>query len=88
MAKLSAHGEELLRFSKEKEVSDDPIADWRKTTYILMSDGVIMWKHQVRFKDGQKHDYGWKHYRKVKDVSGFATRFEALMVADGYKKEC
>ena len=73
MAKLSAHGKELLRIELEKEISDpnDSIT-WARWTRVYHSDGKILQKYDVRWKadtyhpNGEKYSFGWKLKAKVK----------------------
>lgn len=84
MAKLSAHGYELLRavreqtFDKDLDYSQNPPVPcelkpyscvWERETRSHRSDGQILLKRDVRFNDGQKHSYGWKLWKKTKDRS-------------------
>ena len=72
MAKLSAHGHELARYSKERSTPDGDLTTWERVTFSVRSDGHIMRKIDCRFgpdrydPQGQLHSYGWKLYRKVK----------------------
>ncbi len=72
MAKLSAHGHELARLSKEIHTPDGDLTTWERSTYSVRSDGHILRKDDCRFKpdwldkDGRFHSYGWKLYRKLK----------------------
>jgi hypothetical protein len=63
MAKLSAHGRELLRISKEKDIPlgthtilkdgtdlGETSTTWERVTRVYMSDGKILQKLDVRFK--------------------------------------
>lgn len=91
MAKLSAHGKELVRVSKETHITDpDRQITWERTTIVLMNDGKLLKKRDVKFKplsyetDGQKHCYGWKAYGKVKVTVEVFVRGYLLA---GYSKE-
>lgn len=91
MAKLSARGRtEVARFSKEKTVTDpDRYVDWERITYALMSDGHLLKKRDVRFKETtilaeQKHCYGWKDEGKVK---ASPERVREFLLAKGYTEE-
>jgi hypothetical protein len=99
MAKLSAHGYELLRISKVIEPTTEcnecflqftksPTGDicprcgksnvqpslttWERETKSYRSDGHIMIKRDVRFRNAQYdprnglHNYGWKLYKRIK----------------------
>lgn len=65
MAKLSAHGQELMRLEKVNQVSDGTLSPvyknsdgtespslttWDRTTRAYMADGVILEKMDVRFR--------------------------------------
>jgi hypothetical protein len=73
MAKLSANGKELLRISKEQNITDpESSATWHRITRTYHSNGKILQKLDVRFKpttyqpNGELHSYGWKLYAKLK----------------------
>lgn len=76
MAKLSAHGTEVARFSKEHETPESTLTSWSKTTYAIMSDGAVLQKRDVRFRpadyekaqypNGRLSSYGWKKHNKAK----------------------
>lgn len=73
MAKLSAHGKELLRIELERDITDpESSTTWRRVTRAYMSDGKVMEKIDVRFKPdnyhpaGERYSYGWKLYAKRK----------------------
>jgi hypothetical protein len=73
MAKLSAHGKELLRIELERDITDpESSTTWRRVTRAHMSDGKVMEKIDVRFKpdqyrpNGERYSYGWKLYAKRK----------------------
>jgi len=67
MARLSAHGYELLRVSKEKtNIDPSSSCSWEKETLSIRSDGKILKKLDVVFRsDGQPYSYGWKTYMKL-----------------------
>ncbi len=73
MAKLNAHGRELLRIELEKEITDpsDSIT-WARWTRTYHADGKILQKYDVRWKpdtyhpSGEKYSFGWKLKAKVK----------------------
>lgn len=70
MAKLSAHGNELLRIERELDINDpDRLTIWERITRAYMSDGKVMQKIDVRFKDDERHSYGWKLYATLKKGS-------------------
>lgn len=68
MAKLSAN-RELARFQRSLPIEDPTDAhllDSRKAVYAFMSDGAILSKYVVKFRDcARQHDYGWKKAAKV-----------------------
>jgi hypothetical protein len=91
MAKLSAHGRELLRLEHEREIPDaeDRLCNWERKTRAYMADGKILEKWDVRFKPdsldlangraaGRLHSYGWKLTAKLK--TGFAMEQHAAKV--------
>lgn len=106
MAKLKAHGHELLRLSKE--VNIDPathtfvggvdvgltLTVWERTTRSYRSDGHIMEKRDVQFRQdsasaqygSEFHSYGWKLYKKLRKGATvtpqeFATKVRASLEA-------
>jgi hypothetical protein len=73
MAKLSAHGYEIARVSKEMPTAEDRLSTRERVTISYRSDGHFMRKHDVWFRPGpydngkeRFHSYGWKLYRKLK----------------------
>jgi hypothetical protein len=69
MAKLSAHGKELLRIELERDITEpESSTSWRRVTRAYMSNGKVMEKIDVRFKpssirpEGERYSYGWKIY--------------------------
>ena len=73
MAKLSAHGKELLRISQEKDITDpEESITWARWMRAYMADGKILQKYDVTFKPTQfersprPYSYGWKLYGKIK----------------------
>ena len=95
MAKLSAHGIELLRISQEKTITDpESSTDWARWTRAYFADGKILEKYDVHFKPstyqpkGERHTYGWKLYGKVKkelSVYDVVAKKKAL-IASGQSK--
>ena len=86
MAKLSAHGAELLRTSLAKEVTDaERMVDWERISRSYHTDGWVLEKIDVHFKpgighvNGERHSYGWKRRCKVKP--GLTPRQIADMAA-------
>lgn len=63
MAKLSARGrKELVRVVLERPLAreDDDLIDYEREERALMSDGKILCRRVVRFREGsRRHDYGW-----------------------------
>ena len=73
MAKLSAHGKELLRTAVERDITDSERSiTWERVTRAYMIDGKVMQKIDVRFKadsyhpSGERYSYGWKLYGQRK----------------------
>src|SRR5881275_2291883 len=74
MARLSAHGVELLRTDTSYPIEPDSgfgSVDARRAVYSYRSDGHIMVKRYVHFcateyRAAYWHDYGWKLYKKFK----------------------
>lgn len=92
MAKKAAHGVVLREMSLERTITPtiEWGTEWERTTYSFFEDGVILSKHDVRFKagpyDGGKarpHSYGWKVQSRGK-VERFAALIEQLE-RKGYK---
>ena len=95
MAKLSAHGRELLRIERELEITDpESSTTWARITRTYHADGKILQKHDVKFKpdsyrpNGERYSYGWKLYAKLKknvDPAEHVARQVAL-IRDGQSK--
>jgi hypothetical protein len=73
MAKLSAHGRELLRVEQESEVSNpESSTTWERITRTYHADGKILQKHDVKWKpdwlhsQGERYSYGWKLFGNLK----------------------
>jgi hypothetical protein len=72
MAKLKAHGTELLRLEKERETPDGELTTWERKTRVVMADGKVLQKYDVQFKPdqfrpkGERYSYGWKLIAKAK----------------------
>jgi hypothetical protein len=70
MAKLSARGRtEVARLVKE--LPADETCSWRRKTFALMSDGVVLEKLDVEFRlrayaPTRRHSYGWKVLLRTK----------------------
>lgn len=97
MAKLSAHGIEVLRYSKEKRptVEQDSLCDWERNTTAIMSDGKMLTKLDVNFRQSTasaaydartRHSYGWKLKGKLKKDHDLA-RLRDKAIAAGYTIE-
>ena len=83
MARLKAHGTELLRIEKEEHTPDGALTIWERVTVAFMSDGKVLRKRDVRFTpdrfdpQGRLYSYGWKLYKKVREgasIQGVVTR--------------
>lgn len=86
MAKLSARGRyELARIEREKHLTteQDPTCDWRRTTMAFMSDGTVLVKRDVRWRDGvmagEKHSFGWTVKGKLKKGQDLVERVQRLV---------
>lgn len=72
MARLKSHGQEIFRFSQEKDTPENT-ATWSRTTTAIFADRAILKKLDVRFPPdnfdpkGRLHSYGWKLAGKVKE---------------------
>lgn len=72
MARLSKHGQELLRIEREINIPDGDLTTWERKTIAVMADGVVLEKRDVRFKPSQYdprpsvYSYGWKIRGKAK----------------------
>jgi hypothetical protein len=95
MAKLSAHGDELVRAHKELEQDKYGVV---KSIYTksYRSDGKILQKIKSFWADGMTHDYGWKLKGKLKpglSVGDIATALRnsgwtidyAMATEDGWR---
>jgi len=84
MAKLSAHGTELLRMYKVVIPEANRLTDRDKTTVAYMSDGAILTKIDVHFvpdrfePEGRNYSYGWKKYSKYKADEKYAERLRNI----------
>lgn len=99
MAKLSAHGIELLRISKEQNEGPESSCSWSRTTLAYMSDGVVMQKYDVRFKptaswdppEGRRHSYGWTLKKRTGEKGekwfAFLRKVHTFMVEKGWTVE-
>lgn len=91
MAKLKAHGHEVLRYSKERAITDtNEYVDWERTTWAVMSDGVVLTKRDVNFKastvgsyerPAYRHTWGWKRHGKLKACADIAATRERAIAA-------
>ena len=94
MARLSAHGKELLRIVCEREIIADPdrLISWERTTRAYHADGVVLQKYDVRFTPSPNsfggsdfHSYGWKvfaHSRKPGNKLAIMEAHIAKVVAE------
>ena len=98
MAKLSAHGTELLRMYKVVIPEANRLTDRDKTTVAYMSDGAILTKIDVHFvpdrfePEGRNYSYGWKKHSKAKIASSdtyhaFLRRTKTLLLEKGWTVE-
>jgi len=84
MAKLSAHGIELLRMYIVVLPEAHRLTDRDKTTVAYMSDGAILTKIDVHFvpdrfePEGRNYSYGWKKYSKYKADEKYAERLRNI----------
>lgn len=98
MAKLSAHGRELLRIMREQDIdlaaNPDSSVTWRRLTRAHMADGKILEKVDVHFKPstyqprGESYSYGWKLAAKLKPgiTPADAVSKVLQLIADGKSK--
>ena len=90
MAKLSAHGEQLIRLEREQTRQDEFIT-WSRDTVVLCSDDVVLRKRDVRFVPdqfhpaGRLHHHGWKRVGKLKRLPDTAQRFIEYYERLGYE---
>jgi hypothetical protein len=92
MAKLTARGRTIVwRIVKEDNAPKSDLITWEKEELSLMTDGSILRRSVVEFKPGpydhgkpQRHDYGWKEYRKLK-AGGDPQRLLESFKQRGYK---
>jgi hypothetical protein len=94
MAKLSAHGKELLRIELEKDdTRPDSSTTWSRKTRAYMADGKVLEKFDVRFKPdqfrpkGEFYSYGWKLVAKQKKTTtdeayiAYVRKLESQIIA-------
>lgn len=67
MARLSAHGKEIARFSKIEQSNT-----LSETQYAIFEDRWVLKKLKIfqeasLYSPARWHDYGWKLFRKVKE---------------------
>lgn len=95
MAKLSAHGKELARVEKEYTLPDrSELITWERITVVLMSDGKMLKKRDVRFKPNpnlgetkpQPHSYGWTLHGYGSGEFSSLERFVAAFEKVGYRR--
>ncbi len=82
MAKLSAHGREVFRLTRERTMEDTArLTDQERDTVSIRSDLAVMTKLDVHFRPdrfeplGRWHCYGWK-----KKLGGPAARVKGYTV--------
>jgi len=92
MAKLKARGrQELVRLVKERDLPDNDSFSHEKAQVALMSDGNVLKRRVLRWRDPgyhseKTHDYGWKVEGKIK--AGLAPEdFIAIYQKSGYAPE-
>lgn len=92
MATLRAHGEEVGRLVFEGEDVSQGVSgvDARRNTYAFMSDGTILKKEQVHFKEDTHkeaywHDWGW-HLSSKKDKGKLSLDEIKLKIERCYKE--
>lgn len=71
MAKLRARGrQEIVRMVRERETPDDRLTTSEKEQAALMSDGNVLKRRTIRWREASygsaTHDYGWKVAGKIK----------------------
>jgi hypothetical protein len=77
MAKLSAHGFEVARITREGDrdpstqtyLDGTPVANpvvHERVEFSFRSDGHVLRKFTTTWQDGHRHDYGWKLYVKLR----------------------
>jgi hypothetical protein len=68
MAKLSAHGTELVRLRKDLPADDLITSGYSELA--VMEDRYILKKRTVRFHgESRNHNYGWKIYGRLKKTA-------------------
>jgi hypothetical protein len=93
MAKLKARGrQEIARLIKERELPDDESFSHEKKQVTLMSDGnilkrrILRWRDRGPYQNKGTHDYGWKVIGKIK--AGLTPEdFIAIYLKSGYTLE-
>ena len=73
MAKLGCHGTPLLRYSLALPVYPDGDIVERKVTVDIRSDGTVLKRFTVRWRDGTRHAYPWKNLGRGPGWSAAAT---------------
>lgn len=86
MAKLSAYNQtEVARYERERDlaVADSDFVSWERITYAFMSNGRVLEKRDVKFRDtGERHSYGWKkHHKKFSTEQERSDAFARLVKA-------
>ncbi len=88
MAKLSAHGNELIRLEKEAGPSD--YAERVRTSLAVMADGKILRKVDSWSRPSynpaklEQHSSGWKVYARLK--TGISVdHYRETLIAQGWR---
>jgi hypothetical protein len=86
MAKLSAHGTELVRLGKHNTVADGDVLE-RHSYISIRSDLAVMMRQTVKFAAStltptRLHDYGWK--LKYRGSAMKAKGFDAEKIKNHY----
>ena len=93
MAKLSAHGIELLRIERERQTPDDPDTIWERITRSYRADGKILQKEDIRFKpdstdpQGRLYSGSWKLASRVRRDQDIKEAFRATLASITLKPE-
>jgi len=92
MARLSAHGPELLRISCETDTPKSDLTLWERTTRTYHADGVVLEKRDVIFKpgpydppEGRRYTWGWKKKGKLKGDTREQVKTTIQIVEAGSK---
>lgn len=94
MAKLKAHGTELLRIEKFETKTDYDNSIYQvRNIRVYMSDGVVLGKFYAQIKGFggvglEWHDYGWKRagrYAKQPDAASRVQEIKSRAEQTGWK---